>query len=118
MKNGITYVRKGDYLYPNLTIESTETRPIGIWGVRRRDYLKAHRIGTYTELLFSGTLDSHLADIDEQAEAKFDRLTEQMAKAEEITELLKEDNQLLWIAKMNAVRERAAEIVNRELIRV
>lgn len=117
MKNGITYVRKGDYLYPNLTIESTETRPIGIWGVRRRDYLKAHRIGTYTELLFSGTLDSHLADIDEQAEAMFDRLIEQMSKAEGISEQLKEGNQLLWVAEINAVRERAVEIVNYELIR-
>ena len=108
----LQYVRKGDYLYPNLIIESTETRPIGIWGIMRRDYLKEHRVGTYTELLFNGTLNGHLADIDEQAEAMFDRLTEQMTKEEGITEQLKEADQLLWIAKMNMVRERVAEIVN------
>ena len=112
----LEYVRKGDYLYPNLTIETTETRPIGIWGIRRKEYLKEHRIGLYTELLFNGTLDSHLADIDDQAEAMFERLIEQMAKAEGITERLKEIDQLIWIAKMNMVRERASEIVRNDLI--
>ena len=112
----LQYVRKGDYLYPNLTIENTETRPIGIWGIKRKDYLKEHRIGTYTELLLNGTLDSHLADIDEQAETMFERLTEQMAKAEDITEQLKETDQLRWIAKMNMVRERASEIVRNDFI--
>ena len=112
----LEYVRKGDYLYPNLTIETTETRPIGIWGIRRKEYLKEHRIGLYTELLFNGTLDSHLADIDDQAEAMFERLIEQMAKAEGITERLKEIDQLIWIAKMNMVRERASKIVRNDLI--
>ena len=112
----LQYVRKGDYLYPNLTIKTTETRSIGIWGIRRKDYLKEHRIGLYTELLFNGKLDSHLADIDEQAEAMFERLIEQMTKAEGITEQLKETNQLLWIAKMNMVRERASEIVRINLV--
>ncbi len=114
----LQYVRKGDYLYSNLIIETTETRPIGIWGIRRKDYLKEHRIGTYTELLFNGTLSSHLADIDEQAEAMFERLIEQMTKAEGITEQLKENDQLLWIAKTNMVRERASEIVRNDLIQV
>ena len=112
----LEYVRKDDYLYPNLTIESTESRPIGIWGIRRKEYLKEHRIGLYTSLLFNGKLDSYLADIEEQAEAMFERLIKQMTKAEGITEQLKEENQLLWIAEMNAVRERVAEIVNHDLI--
>ena len=112
----LEYVRKGDYLYPNLTIETTETRPIGIWGIRRKDYLKEHRIGLYTELLFTGTLDSHLADIDEQAEAMFERLTIELTKLEGITEQLKEENSLLWVAEMNAVRLCAVEIVNHDLI--
>ena len=112
----LQYVRKGDYLYPSLTIESTETRPIGIWGIRRKEYLKEHRIGLYTELLFNGTLDSHLADIDDQAEAMFGRFIEQMSKVEGIAEQLKEADQLLWIAKMNMVRERASEIVRNDLI--
>ena len=112
----LEYVRKGDYLYPNLTIESTETRPIGIWGIRRKEYLKEHRIGLYTSLLFNGKLDSHLADINEQAEDMFERLTTELTKSESITEQLKEENQLLWIAEMNAVCERAVEIVNHDLI--
>ena len=112
----LQYIRKDDYLYPNLTIKTTETRSIGIWGIRRKDYLKEHRIGLYTSLLFNGKLDSYLADIEEQAEAMFERLIKQMTKAEGITEQLKEENQLLWIAEMNAVRERVAEIVNHDLI--
>ena len=112
----LEYVRKGDYLYPNLTIETTENCPIGIWGIKRKDYLKEHRIGLYTELLFNGTLDSHLADIDGQAEAMFERLIDQMTKAEGITEQLKENDQLIWIAKMNMVRERASKIVRNDLI--
>ena len=116
MKNNITYIRKGDYLYPNL-IYTTNDRPIGIWGNRRLSYLKEHRIGLYTELLLSGTLNDHLADINEEAEALFERLTEQMAKAEGITEHLKETDRLAWVAKMNMVRERVTEIVNNDLIR-
>ena len=93
----LQYVRKGDYLYPNLTIKTTETRSIGIWGIRRKDYLKEHRIGLYTSLLFNGKLDSYLADIEEQAEAMFERLTIELTKLEGITEQLKEENQLLCI---------------------
>ena len=108
----LEYVRKGDYLYPNLTIGTTESRPIGIWGIRRKEYLKEHRIELYTSLLFNGKLDSYLADIEEQAEAMFERLTIELTKLEGITEQLKEADQLLWIAKMNMVRERVTEIVN------
>ena len=115
MKNKITYVRKGDYLYPAL-IYTTSDRPVGIWGIRRKDYLKEHRPGLYTELLLTGTLNDHLADINEQAEAMFDRLIDRMVKAQGITELLKEENQLLWIVEINAVYERATEIVNHDLI--
>ena len=117
MKNGITYVRKGDYLYPAL-VYTTSDRPVGIWGIRRKDYLKEHRPGLYTELLLTGTLNDHLAEINEQAEAMLDRLIDQMTKAQGITELLKEENQLLWVAKMNMVKEQATEIVNHDLIRV
>ena len=115
MKNRITYVRKGDYLYPAL-VYSESDRPIGIWGIRRKDYLKEHCPGLYTELLLTGTLNDHLADINEQAEAMFDCLIGQMAKTQGITEQLKEENQLLWDAKMNMVKEQATEIVNRYLI--
>ena len=111
MKNKTTYVRKGDYLYPAL-VYTISDRPIGIWGIRRKDYLKEHRPGLYTELLLTGTLNDHLAEINEQAEAMLDRLIDQMAKTQGITERLKAENQLLWAEKMNMVRERVAEIVN------
>ena len=117
MKNNITYIRKDDYLYPNLKY-TTNDRPIGIWGNRRLKYLKEHRPGLYTELLLTGTLNDHLADINEQAEAMFERLTDSMAEKEGITEHLKQENQLLWVAKMNMIQERAREIVNHELINV
>ena len=115
MKNEITYIHKGDYLYPAL-VYTTSDRPIGIWGIRRKDYLKEHRPGLYTELLLTGDLIDHLADINEQAEAMFERLIDQMAKTQGITEQLKEENQLLWDAKMNMVKEQATEIVNHNLI--
>ena len=115
MKNEITYIRKGDYLYPNLKY-MTNDRPIGIWGNRRLKYLKEHRSGLYTELLLTGTLNDHLADINEQAEAMLERLTDGIAQQEGITEHLKQENQLLWVAKMNMIRERAGEIVNHDLI--
>ena len=117
MKNNITYIRRGDYLYPNLKY-TTNDRPIGIWGNRRLEYLKEHRLGLYTELLLTGTLNDHLADINEQAEATFERLTDSMAEQEGITEHLTQENQLLWVAKMNMIQERAREIVNHELINV
>ena len=117
MKNKITYVRKGDYLYPAL-VYTISDRPIGIWGIRRKDYLKEHRPGLYTELLLTGTLNDHLAGINEQVEAMFERLIDQMVKTQGITERLKAENQLLWAEKMNMVRERVSEIVNQDLIRV
>ena len=115
MKNKITYVRMGDYLYPAL-VYTISDRPIGIWGIRRKDYLKEHRPGLYTELLLTGTLNDHLAEINEQAEAMLDRLIDQMAKTQGITEQLKEENQLLWASRMNIVREDASEIVKNDLI--
>ena len=115
MKNNITYIRKGDYLYPNFKY-TTGDRPIGIWGNRRLKYLKEHRPGLYTEPLLIGTLNDHLADINAQAEAMFERLTDSMAEQEGITEHLKQENQLLWVAKVNMIQERAREIVNHDLI--
>ena len=115
MKNNITYIHRCDYFYPNLKY-TTGDRPIGICGNRRLKYLKEHRPGLYTELLLTGTLNDHLADINEQAEAMLERLTDSMAEREGITEHLKQENQLLWVAKMNMIQEMAGEIVNHDLI--
>lgn len=93
-----------------------EQKPIGIWGQRHLRYLKNHRKVLYTNLLTSGKLNIYLADIDRQAEEMFERLTRQMAVAEDITEQLKATDQMVWVGRMNNIRNRAAEIINTEII--
>ena len=118
-KTGIGYTLQGDYYIPNLTLPpEDDTRPIGIWGIRHRDYLKNHRKAIYSIMLMDNTLHSYLADINEHAEDMFFRLVKDMAKSEGITEQLKAENQMLWVQKMNNIRSRATEIVNSELIYV
>lgn len=113
---GGTYTRVGDYLLPNLTLPEDEQKPIGIWGQRHARYLKQHHKILYMNLLTSGRLNNYLADIDKQAEDMFSLLIKQMTKYEKITEQLKADNQMEWIAQMNNICNRAREIVNSELI--
>lgn len=113
---GGTYTQVGDYLLPNLKLSEEEQQPIGVWGQRRRRYLKEHRRASYATLLTSGKLNSYLADIDRQAEELFSRLVKQMAETEGVTEQLKADNQMEWVGRMNNIRSRAMEIVNSELI--
>lgn len=115
-KTGIGYTLQGDYYLPDLALPAEKEQPIGIWGQRHLQYLKEYRRITYLNLLTSGRLNSYLTDIDEQAENMFLRLIKQMAEREGITEKLKADNPLEWIGKLNALREAAAEIINRELI--
>ena len=114
---GGTYVRKGDYDLPCLSLPTEkENRLIGVWGQRHLRYLKQHRKVLYTNLLTSGKLNSYLADIDEQAEDMFLLLVEQMAEREGVTEKLKAEQPMKWVGKINALREAAAEIVNAEVI--
>ena len=96
---GGTYTIQGDYRLPNLTVPAEEERPIGVWGQRRLRYLKQHHKVLYYNLLTSGKLYSHLADIEEQAQALFSRLVKEHAEKEGITEQLKADNQLEWVRK-------------------
>lgn len=116
MSTEITYTRQGDYNLPNLTLPKQDNREIGIWGARRRRYLKSHHKILYYNLLTSCKLHDHLADVNEEATEMYERLVEQFAKAENITEQLKAENQMLWVAKMNNVYNRAQEIVNIEMI--
>ena len=113
---GGTYTTQGDYRLPNLTIEETDSRPIGVWGQRRLHYLTHHRKVLYYNLLTSGKLHSHLADIEEQAHELFSRLVKEYAEKEGITQQLKATDQLKWVQKMNNIRERVIEIINAELI--
>jgi hypothetical protein len=113
-QNGITYHREGDYLIPDLV--PPKCVPVGVWGQRRRKYLREQKDGLYTALLLSRKLDAHLVDIDQQAEDLFSRLVQQMAEREGITERLKAENQMEWVGKMNNIRNAAEEIVFSELI--
>ena len=107
-KMGGTYVRQGDYFIPCLTLPAEkENKPIGVWGQRHKRYLREHKRATYTTLLTSGKLNSYLADIDEQAEELFSRLVKQIAEREGVTEMLKAENQILWVQKMNNISNRA-----------
>ena len=111
---GGTYRQEGDYFLPNLAVP--ENAPAGIWGQRRRQYLREHRKALYNTLLLSGKLDSHLADINQQADDMFSQLVEQMAEQESITEQLKADSQMEWVGRMNNIRSAVEEIVTTEII--
>lgn len=111
---GVTYYQQGDYFLPNLSVP--ESVPVGVWGQRRRQYLREHREPFYTALLLSGKLDAHLADTDRHAEEMFSRLVEQIAEREGITEELKAENQMEWVGHMNNIKERVEEMINLELI--
>ena len=116
MATKITYTQQGDYLLPDLKLPEQPKVEIGIWGKRHLRYLKNHHPIIYTNLLTSCKLTAYLANIDEQAEDMFFRLVEQLAEKEGVTERLKADNQMLWVRKMNNIRNIAQEIVNAELI--
>ena len=115
---GGRYERQGDYLIPCLIVPVEEEQPIGAWGQRHLDYLKQYRKVTYTNLLTSGRLNTYLADIDRQAQERFERLIEGMKQAQGITERLKEENALEWTGRLNNIRDCAREIVNEEIIYV
>ena len=107
---GGKYERQGDYLIPCLTVPAEEEQAIGIWGQRHLDYLKQYRKVTYTNLLTSGRLNAYLADINRQAQERFERLIEGMKQAQGITEQLKAENALEWTGCLNNIRACAREI--------
>ena len=113
---GGTYTKQGDYRLPNLTIPAEEERPIGVWGQRRLRYLKQHHKVLYYNLLTSGKLNSHLADIEEEAQSLFSRLVNEYAEKEGISEQLKTADQMAWVRQMNNIRSRATEIVNADVV--
>ena len=112
----ISYTLQGDYYLPDLALPEQEDKPIGLWGQRHLRYIKQYHKVRYTSLLTGGKLNGYLADIDKHAEDMFFRLVKQMAEREGVTEQLKADNQIEWVARMNNIRSRATEIVNHDLI--
>ena len=109
------YIRMGDYFIPDLELPQ-ESRPIGRWGRMRREYLREHKPIQYNCLLLSGKLWTYLADLNEQAQDRLDRIIEQMKTAEGITEDLKANDPMAWVGAMNNIRNRAEEIILQKLI--
>lgn len=116
-KTGGTYRKEGLYLLPNLTLqEDGQAADIGVWGIRHRRYLKQRHRVLYYNLLTAGKLDSYLVDIDQRAKDLFDETVRILAENENMTEKLKADAPLVWIQKINNIRNQAMEIVNAQLI--
>lgn len=112
-----TYTQVGDYLLPDLKLPEEEKQAnIGVWGMRHKRFLKENHRVLYANLMTSGKLVAHLDDIEWQATAMFLRLVKELAEKENVTEELKAADQMLWVQKMNNIRNRATEIVNSELI--
>lgn len=113
---GGTYTMLGDYSLPDLILPTEEDCPIGVWGQRYLRYLKQHRKILYYNLLTTGKLRSHLADVEEEAQELFYRLVKELAEKEGLTEHLKEENPIEWVRRMNNMRERVAEVVGKQII--
>lgn len=115
--NGLWYELQGDYYIPCLTVPEDE-QPIGIWGQRHLRYIQKYQNARYTTLLLTGKLNTYLAEIDSRADKILADLTKRMAEQEGITEQLKAQNQMVWVQRMNNIRNAAEEVVNSEVIYV
>ena len=114
--NGLWYELQGDYYIPCLKLPDEEQKEIGIWGMRHLDYLRHYRKATYNRLQTECKLNSYLFDINSQAQEMFETLIKQFKQIEGITEKLKADNQIEWVAQMNNIKNRVTEIVFNEMI--
>ena len=110
----LTYHQEGDYLMPDLIPPESPT--IGKFGMLRREFLRQHRRPIYSGMLMSGKLNPHLEEIDRSADEMLERLMDQMAASEDVTEALKAENQMEWVARMNSIRNRAEETILSQLI--
>ena len=115
--NGLDYVVVGDYYLPMMDLPE-ETRPIGYWGMLRKEYMKNYKSGMYSYLLLTGKLDSYLADLNEQAQERYELIGAQMRSVEGVTEELKVRDSMEWVRKCNNIRNRVQEIVLSELVYV
>ena len=114
--NGLWYERIGDYYIPVFSLSSEEQRPIGKWGRMHREYLREHRPILFNDLILSGQLWTYLADLNEQAQEHLSLIIEQMKASEGVTEELKTADQMAWVGAMSSIRDRAEEIILREMI--
>ena len=111
----INYIQSGDYFIPDMKLPE-ESRPIGKWGRMHREYLKEHHPIQYTNLVLSCKLWTYLADLNEQAQERLDRVMQHMKESEGVTETLKATDPMVWVQRMNSIRNRAEEIIREELI--
>lgn len=114
--NGGVYTQQGDYLLPNLALSDETEKQIGVWGIRHKRYLKSNHRVLYYNLLTSGKLYNYLADVDKRAKKLFEQTVTSIAGQEQVTEELKATDMMLWVQKMNNIRNRATEIVNEQVI--
>ena len=115
MMQELNYIRCGDYYIPDIRLPE-ETRPIGRWGRMHRDYIKAHNPIRFNDLCISGQLWTYLADLNEQAQHRFEVIIEQMKATEGVTEHLKQNDQMAWVGAMNSIRNRAEAVILFEMI--
>ena len=115
MMQELNYIRCGDYYIPDIRLPE-ETRPIGLWGRMYRDYIKENKPIRFNDLCLSGELWTYLADLNEQAQSRLELIIEQMKASEGVTEGMKATNQMAWVGAMNSIRNRAEEIILRDLI--
>ena len=115
-QNGGTYTQVGDYLIPNISLPDAPAYPIGKYGRMRKAYLKEHRPGLYTQLILSGKLSEHLAEVERTCNERLDMVIPQMAKAQGVTEALKAQDQLCWVGRMNEIKHSAEESILAEII--
>ncbi len=115
-ENGGRYEVNGNYLLPCLTIGNTSKNEIGVCGQRHKRYLKSHHRVFYYNLLTSCKLDDYLADVEDRAKSLYERTVKSLTEQEQVTEELKTENMMLWVQKMNNIRNRATEIVNKQVI--
>ena len=113
--NGTEYTLVGDYYIPNIDLQE-ENRPIGRWGRMHRDYLEQHHPILFNDLVLSGQLWTYLADLNEQAQERLSLIIDQLTAFEGVTEHLKQHDQMAWVGAMNSIRNRAEEIILREMI--
>lgn len=116
IENGIHYTLHGDYYFPDLELPGVPPQAIGHYGRMRLNYLQEHRPGLYTRLILSGTLYEHLAEIDQTSRWQMEQIISQMALTEGVDEILKAKDQMVWVGRMNNIRQCAEEIILAELI--
>ena len=114
--NGSSYTKQGDYLLPNLALSDETEKQIRVWGIRHSRYLKSNHRVLYHNLLTSGKLYNYLVDVEERAQTLFEQTIKSLAQQEQVTEEFKAENMILWVQKMNNIRNRATEIVNEQVI--